>query len=124
MKPSHTGAKDRAPLKVARLEPGGRLVAAVVKHNRRSNAHPTITVDCRHIGAGHSIVGKTFIERFHSHCLDSLGNQVTDGIVHHRRRNAGLKLKAVCQVCSHVEFAATHMNLTLYGLAKWDDSRI
>ena len=58
--------------------------------------------------------------RFAHPCL----HQRADGIVDHRRGNAGLQAEAVGQARGDVVLAAGDVNIDLARLAEWDDARI
>src|SRR5215831_21353212 len=124
MKPAHPLAKDRRPVKVTRLELRCGFVRAIVKDNWWPDSITAVAVDGREVGPGDSVVLKPLVKRADPHGLDPRGDQLADGIIHHRRHHAGVEPKAVRQIGSHIVFSATDVNLALLGLAKGDNSGI
>ena len=75
-------------------------------------------------GPCHAVVLEALVEGRDAHRPHALGDQVADGVVHHRRGDAGLQAEAVGQVGGHVELAAADVDLALGGLAEGDDARV
>ena len=67
---------------------------------------------------------EVLVEGLHAHRPHALGDQVADGIIHHRRGDAGLQAEAIGQVGGDVEFAAADVDLALGRLAEGDDARV
>ena len=72
----------------------------------------------------HAVVLEMFVERLHAHRADALGNQVADGIIHHRAGHAGVQAEAVGEVGGDVEFAAADVNVAARRFAERNDARI
>jgi hypothetical protein len=64
------------------------------------------------------------VERLHAHGTHPLGDQIADGIIHHRRRHARLQAKAIRQVGGAVELTTADVDLAFGGLAKRNNPRI
>src|SRR5439155_3345783 len=109
-------------VEVARLEPGRRLVGAVVEDDGRAYADAAIAIDGGDIRAGDPIVGIALVEGRHSHRPDPIFHQFTDGIMDHRADDAGLEAEAVRQVGGDVELSAADMDTALGRFAERDDS--
>ena len=97
------------------------LVAPVVEHHRRAHALAAIAVHRRHVRPVHAVVLEVLIERLHAHRPHALGDQIADGIIHHRGSNPGLHAETVGQVGGAVELSAAHVDLALRCLAERDD---
>ena len=50
--------------------------------------------------------------------------KVADGVIHHRRSDAGLQAEAIGQIGGDIEFAAADVNVALRCLSKRDDARV
>ena len=124
VEPAHACAEDFLPVEIARLEQAAGFVAAVVEHHRRAHAVAAVAVDRGHVRAAHAVVLEPFVERFHAHRPDALGDQVADGIIHHGGGDAGVQAEAIGEVGGAVEFAAADVDLALGGLAERDDAGI
>jgi hypothetical protein len=124
VKPAHARAEDFVPVEVARLELARGLVGAVVEDHRRAHAVTLVAVDGGHVRAAHAVVLEPLVERSHAHGAHALGDQVADGIVHHRGGDAGLEAEAVGQVGRDVELAAADVDGALGGLAERDDAGV
>ena len=116
--------KISVPIEIAGLELAGGLVAAVVKNHRRAHALAAVGINRGHVRPAHAVVLELFVERFHAHCADALGNQIADGIIHHRAGDAGVEAEAVRQICGDVEFAAADVDVAMRRLAERDDARV
>jgi len=64
------------------------------------------------------------VKRLHAHGADALGNQIADGIIHHRRGDAGVQAETVGEIGGAIEFAAADVDVAVRRLAKRDDARI
>ena len=124
MEPADATGENGLPIKVARLEQGAGFVAAVVEHHGRAHALAAVAIDSGHVGAVNAIMLEVLVEGLDPHGPHAFGDQVADGIIHHRRGDAGLQAEAVRQVGRHVKLAAADMDLALGGLAEGDDARI
>jgi hypothetical protein len=116
--------KIGVPVEVARLQLARGLVGAVVEDDRRAHAVPLVAVDGGHVRAAHAVVLEPLVERSHAHGAHALGDQVADGVVHHRGGDAGLQAEAVGQVGRDVELAAADVDGALGGLAEGDDAGV
>ena len=65
-----------------------------------------------------------FVKGPHAHRPHPLGDEVADGVIHHRGGDAGLEAETVGQVGGDVELAAADMDFALAGLAEGDDARV
>src|SRR2546426_475667 len=99
MKPAHAIAKNRCPVKVARLQLRGSFISAVIKHDRRPHAVTAIAVHSRDVWPGHSVMLKPFIDWRNAHCFDASSDQFSDRVIDHGRGDAGLQAKAISEVC-------------------------
>ena len=124
VEPAHAAGEDRLPVEVAGLQPGRRLVGAVVENHRRPHAVAPVAVDGGDVRPGHAVVREVLVERPDAHGPHPLRHQIADRVIDHGRRDAGLQAKAIGQVGGHVEFAAADVNLALRRLAKRHDSRV
>src|SRR5579872_7349528 len=124
MKPAHAAGENLIPIDVARLQPRGRFIRAIVEHHRRTHADAAIAVDGGDIRPGHSIVRKALVERLNTHGLHALGHQFADWIIHHRRHYAGAHAETIRQVGSYVELAAADVDLAFRGFAEGHDSGV
>ena len=124
VEPSHTPAKNGVPIEISRLEASGSFVRAVVKDDRRAHTKAAIAIYRRHVRAGDAVVGEVLVERPNSHRPDSFGDQIPDGIIHHRGDDAGLQTETVRHIRGYIKLAAADMNLALSSLAKGDAPRI
>ena len=68
-----------------------------------------------------AVVLEMLVEGGDAHRPDAFGNQVTDWIIHHRRRDAGSHPEAVGEIGRDVEFAAADVNIAMSRLAEGDD---
>ena len=116
--------KHRVPVEVSRLELTRRLVAPVVKHDRRAHAVPAIAVNRGHVRAPGAVVLEHLVERGDAHRSDAAGNELADRIFDHRGRHTGTKPEAIRQVCRGVEFAAAHVNGARRRFSKRHDAGI
>ena len=64
------------------------------------------------------------VERCNAHGTDALVNQITDGVIHHRRCDASVKPEAIRQISRHVKLAAAYVDFASGGFSKWDDTGI
>ena len=71
-----------------------------------------------------AVVLEVLVEGFDAHGADALGDQVADGVIHHRRGDARLHAEAVGEVGGDVKFAAADVNLALGRLAERDDAGV
>ncbi len=124
MEPAHAVGKDGLPVEVARLELGAGFVAAVVEDNGRAHALAAVAINGGHVWAVDAVVFEVLIERLDAHRPDAFGNQLADGIIHHRRGDAGLHAEAVGEFGGDVELPAADVDLALSRLAERDDARI
>ena len=124
VEPADAAGEDGLPVEVARLELGAGLVAAVVEDHGRAHALAAVAIDGGHVGAVDAVVLEVLVEGLHAHGPHPLGDQVADGIIHHRRGDAGLQAEAVGQVGGDVKLAAADVDLALGRLAERDDARV
>jgi len=124
VEPADAAGENGRPVEVAWLELGSRFIIAIVKHHRRAHSLAPVAVNGSHVGTMHAVVLEALVERLHPHRPHPLGNQVADGIIHHRRGNARLQAKAVGEIGRHVKLAAAHVDLALGRLAERDDARV
>ncbi len=124
MEPTYSAAEDSFPVEIARLKARGSFIAAIVKYDRYAHAKPLIAIDRRHVWTGDAVMRETLIEWLDAHGLDALGNQMSDGIIHHRSRNTGPQLETVCQVGGHIKFAATDVNPAFNRFVKGNNARV
>ena len=124
MKPADATGKNRFPVKVSWFQLSSRFVATVVEHDGSTHPLALIAEDRGHVGTGDTIMLEVFIERFYSHRADAFGNQVTDGIIHHRRGHPRRESETVGQIRRNVKLAATDVDLALRRLAERNDSRV
>ncbi len=124
VEPAHAPSENGLPIEIAGLQHRARFICAIVKYHRRPNAEPAVAVDRRHVRTSDAVVFETLVERLNAHGADVLGNQVADGIVHHRARDAGGDAEAVRKIGGDVKFASAHMNFAFRGFAERDYARI
>ena len=124
VEPAHTAGKDRFPVKVSGFELRRGFVRAVVKHDRRADTLPAIAVNRRHVRTVHAVVLECFVKGLDAHRFHALGDQIADGIVDHRGRDACLHAEAVGQVGGAVELAAADVDRAVRRFPKRDDPRV
>jgi hypothetical protein len=71
-----------------------------------------------------AVVLELLVERLHAHCADALGDEIANGIIHHRGGDAGVQAETVGQIGGAVEFAAADVDVAVRRLAERDDARI
>jgi hypothetical protein len=71
-----------------------------------------------------AVVLELLVERLDAHRPDAFGNQVADGIIHHRGGDAGVQAETVGQIGRDVELAAADVDVAVGCLAERDDARI
>ena len=99
-------------------------LAAIIENHGSAHAQAAIAVHGGHVGTVHAIVLEMLVERLHAHGAHPLGNQIADGIIHHRRGDARLQAEAIRQVGSTVELTTADVDLAFGGLAKGNNSRV
>src|SRR6185312_13387902 len=124
VKPAHTVFEDRVPVKITGLELRSGLVAAIVKDDRGAHAVASIAVNSRDVRTIHTVMRESLEEAFYSHRAHTFGYQLTDGVVDHRRGDAGFKTKTVGEIGCDIKFTAAHVNVALMSFAKRDYTRI
>src|SRR5260370_16041128 len=124
MKPAHAASKNFVPVKISWLKARRSLVGSVVKNHRRAHAIAAVAIDRGNVWAANPVVRESLIEWLDAHRSDTLGNQLTDRIVHHRRHYPGPQPKAISQIGRDVIFTAAYMNLTFSRFAERNDPRI
>ena len=83
-----------------------------------------IGVDRGHVRTAHAIVFEFLVERFDPHRPDAFRDQIANGIIHHRARDAGVEPEAVGEIGGNVEFAATDVDVAVRRLAERDDAGV
>ena len=124
MKPAHPARENFLPIEITRLELRRRFVAAVIENHGRPQALAAVAVNGGHIGPMHAVVLEVFVERCDAHGAHPFCNQMTDGIIHHRRSNAGLEAKTVGQIPRDIEFSPAHVDIAVRRFAKRNDPRV
>ena len=124
MEPAHARAENLLPVEIAGLEQRAGFVAAVVKHHGGAHAVALVAVHRGVVRAAHAVVLEFLVKWLHAHRPHALGNQVANGIIHQRRRDAGVQAEAVRKIGGAIELAAADVDVALGRLAKRDDARI
>ena len=124
VKPADARAKDGFPIEIAGFEHGPGFVGAIIENHRSAHAEAAVAIDGGHVGAVHAIVLEVLVEGLHAHGAHALGDQIADGIIHHRRGDARLQAKAIRQIGGAVELTTADVDLALGGLAKRNNSGI
>ena len=87
------------------------FIAAVVKHDRSTDAPTAVAENGRVVRPPHAVVLKVLVEGLDAHRLDALVDEVADRVVHHRRRDGRVHLEAVGHVGGDVELATADVNV-------------
>lgn len=124
MEPADAAAEDGSPVKIAGLQLLGGFVGAVIEHDGSANAQTAVAIDRGHVGAMHAIVYEVFVERLHAHRPYALGDQVADGIIHHRGGDACGKAETVREVGGYIELAPADVNLAFGGFTEGNDAGV
>ena len=64
----------------------------------------------------HAVVLEMFVERLHAHRAHTFGNQVTDGIIHHGRRDTRFQAETIREIRRDIKFAAADVDVAMRRL--------
>src|SRR5690348_7961862 len=124
MEPTYAPREKCVPFEIPWLQPRRGLIRAVVENHWCSHTMTAVAVNGGDIGPRNPVVIEPLIEGLDAHRPDSLGDEVANGIVHHRGYDAGCKAEAIRQVGGYIEFATADMNFTGGRLSKGNDSGV
>ena len=124
VEPAHAALEDLVPVEVAGLELRGGLVRAIVEDDGGAYAVAAVAVDGGDVGAAHAVVLEPLVEGLDAHRADALGDEIADGVVDHRRGDAGVEAEAVGEVGGAVELAAGDVDLAARRFAEGDDAGV
>jgi len=124
MEPAHAAGENPAPIEIAGFQLRRRLVAAVIKDDRRADAEPAVAVNGGEIRAVDAIMLEPLVERLDAHRSHALGDQGSDGVVDHGGDDGALHAEAIRKVGRDVELATADMYGAVLGFAKGNDAGV
>src|SRR5450759_3001957 len=124
MEPANAAAEDCAPIEVAGLELRRGLIATVIEDDGRTNAMAAIAVHGGDVGAGDAVVLEMPVERLDTNGTNTLGDQISNGIGDHGRRDAGVQAEAVREIGRDVELTTADMDVAMVRFAEGNDAGV